>query len=114
MAFAVAGSAEDLMKDDTLLSLTTRACREGASLGKRLGTMEPWAAFSPVIAAPWAMKTWLGLLPKVSPEALFYAEEHFGRKLASQHRAMIREMIDLAIEKGVEHQAFAELARQLD
>lgn len=114
MAFAVAGSADALAHDDSLLSLTTRACREGASLGKRLGEMEPWAAFSPVIAAPWAMRTWLGLLPRIAPEALFYAEEHFGRKLASQHRVMIREMIDLAIGKGVEHQAMNELARRLD
>jgi 2-dehydropantoate 2-reductase len=113
MAFAVAGDAEALAKDDSLLSLTTRACREGASLGKRLGTMEPWAAFSPVIAAPWAMRTWLGLLPRLSSEALFYAEEHFARKLLSQHRVMIEEMIELAVDKGVEHQALRELAARL-
>jgi ketopantoate reductase len=113
MAFAVAGSADALAKDDSLLSLTTRACREGVSLGKRIGSMEPWAAFSPVIAAPWALRTWLGLLPRISPEALFYAEEHFGRKLDGQHRAMIREMIDLAKAKGVEHQALRELATRL-
>jgi ketopantoate reductase len=113
MAFAVAGSADALSKDDSLLSLTTRACRESASLGKRLGTMEPWAALSPAIAAPWAMRTWLGLLPRISPEALFYAEEHFARKLAGQHRVMIAEMIDLAIAKGVEHQAMRELAQRL-
>ena len=60
------------------------------------------------------MRTWLGLLPRISPEALFYAEEHFGRKLAGQHRAMIADMIDLAIAKGVEHQAMRELAARLD
>lgn len=114
MVFAVAGSAEALANDDSLLSLTTRVCREGATLGKRLGRMEPWAAFSPAIAAPWAMRTWLGLLPRISPEALFYAEDHFGRKLASQHRTMIADMIDLAIAKGVEHQAMRELAARLD
>lgn len=113
MAFAVAGSAEALARDDSLLSLTTRVCREGASLGKRIGNMEPWAAFSSAIAAPWAMRTWLGLLPRVSPEALFYAEEHFARKLAPQHRTMIADMIDLAIAKGVEHQAMRELAARL-
>lgn len=114
MVFAVAGSAEALAKDDSLLSLTTRVCREGASLGKRLGTVEPWAALSPAIAAPWAMRAWLGLLPRISPEALFYAEDHFGRKLAHQHRTMIADMIDLAIAKGVEHQAMRELAARLD
>lgn len=113
MAFAVAGSADALAKDESLLSLTTRACREGASLGKRLGNMEPWAAFSPVIAAPWALRAWLGLLPRISPEALFYSEEHFARKLAAQHRVMIREMIDLAREKRVSCDAFQELAQRL-
>jgi ketopantoate reductase len=114
MAFAIAGSADALAKDDSLMSLTTRACREGASLGKRIGNMEPWAAFSPVVAAPWALRTWLGLLPRISPEALFYAEEHFARKLRGQHRAMIQEMIDLAKDKGVEHQALGELAIRLE
>lgn len=114
MALAVAGSADALAKDDSLLTLTTRACREGVSLGKRLGSAEPFAAFTPVVAAPWALRTWLGFLGRVSPEALFYAEEHFARKLRAQHRVMIREMIDLAKEKGVEHQAFDELATRLD
>lgn len=113
MAFAVAGSAEAFAKDESLQSLTTRACREGASLGRRLGQVEVWAASSPVIAAPWALRTWLGLLPRISPEALFYAEEHFARKLAGQHRTMIREMIDLAKDRGLEHQAFDELAVRL-
>lgn len=114
MALAVAGSADALMKDDSLLSLTTRACREGVALGRRVGTPEPWAALSPFIAAPWALRAWLGMLGRVSPEALFYAEEHFARKLRAQHQVMIREMIDLAREKRVGHAAFEELAARLE
>jgi 2-dehydropantoate 2-reductase len=113
MAFAVAGSADALAKDETLLSLTTRACREGVSLGRRLGAMEPWAVFSPALAAPWAMRAWLGLLPRVAPEALFYAEEHFARKLRVQHRVMIDEMIAIAREKRVAHAALEELGMRL-
>jgi ketopantoate reductase len=113
MAFAVAGSADALVKDDSLLSLTTRACREGTSLGRRIGAVEPFALASPLIAAPWALRTGLAALARMSPEAIFYAEEHFGRKLAAQHRVMIREMIDLAKEKRVGHAAFEELAARL-
>lgn len=114
MALAVAGSAAALADDDALLSLTTRACREGVTLSRRIGSAEPWAVLSPALAAPWALRTWLRALGRVSPEALFYAEEHFARKLRVQHRVMIREMIDLARDKRVGHAAFEELAARLD
>lgn len=113
MALSIAGSAEALANDDTLLSLTTRACREGVALGRRIGAPEPWAALAPAIAAPWALRAGLATLARVSPEALFYAEEHFGRKLREQHRVMIREMIDLARERRVGHAALDELAQRL-
>ncbi len=113
MALAVAGSADALADDDALLSLTTRACREGVTLGRRIGHAEPWAALSPAIGAPWALRAWLRMLARVSPEGLFYAEEHFARKLRAQHQVMIREMIDLAREKHVGHAAFDELAERL-
>lgn len=114
MALAVAGSAAALADDDALLSLTMRACREGVTLSRRIGSAEPWAVLSPALAAPWALRTWLRALGRVSPEALFYAEEHFARKLRVQHRVMIREMIDLARDKRVGHAAFEELAARLD
>jgi Ketopantoate reductase PanE/ApbA len=113
MALSIAGSAQALTEDETLLSLTARACHEGVRLSHRIGTPEPWGSLTPVLAAPWAFRAWLGALPRVSPEALFYAEEHFGRKLKAQHRVMIQEMIDLAHEKGLPHDAFDELARRL-
>lgn len=113
MALSVAGSAAALMADDTLLSLATRACREGVRLSHRIGRPEPWAALAPAIGAPWALRTWLGALGQISPEALFYAEEHFGRKLKEQHRVMIDEMIELSREKGLPHEAFDELAARL-
>lgn len=113
MAMAVAGSAGALAADDDLLALTTRACREGASLARRIGTAEPWAGLTPVIAAPWAMRAWMAALARLSPEGLFYFEEHFGRKLRAQHEVMIREMIDLARDKRVESAALSELAARL-
>jgi 2-dehydropantoate 2-reductase len=113
MAISIAGSASSLIADDALLALTTSACGEGVRLGSRIGEAEPWAKLAPVFAAPWALRAWLQALGRISPEALFYAEEHFGRKLREQHRVMIREMIELANEKALPHEAFDELARRL-
>jgi 2-dehydropantoate 2-reductase len=110
MVISLAGSATALMKDEALLSLASRACREGVRLSHRIGEPAPWARLAPAFAAPWAMHAWLKMLARVSPEGLFYAEEHFGRKLREQHRVMIGEMALLAREKGLPHAAFDEIA----
>lgn len=114
MVLSIAGSAEALVADDTLLSLATRACREGVRLSHRIGQPELWASLAPAIAAPWALRTWLRALGRLSPEGLFYAEEHFGRKLKEQHRVMIHEMIELAREKALPSEALEELAARLE
>jgi hypothetical protein len=66
------------------------------------------------MAAPWAMQTWLKMLARVSPEGLFYAEEHFGRKLRAQHLQMASEIAELARARGLGHAAFDELAATLE
>lgn len=114
MVLSIAGSAEALVADDALLSLATRACREGVRLSHRIGQPELWASLAPVISAPWALRAWLRALGRLSPEGLFYAEEHFARKLKDQHRVMIGEMIELAREKGLPREAFEELAARLE
>jgi ketopantoate reductase len=113
MLLSVAGSAEALANDEALLSLATRACSDGVRLSYRIGEPEVWASLAPIYSAPWALRLWLRTLGAISPEAVFYAEEHFGRKLREQHRVMIREMIELARAKGLPHEAFTELAARL-
>lgn len=114
MLLAVAGSGPALATDEQLLGLAARACSEGVRLAHRIGRPELWASLAPAIAAPWALRESLRLLERLSPEGLFYAEEHFGRKLREQHRVMIRDMIELAREKSLPHEAFDELARRLE
>lgn len=114
MLLAVTGSAAALTSDDVLLSVATRACREGVRLAYRLGSPEIWASLTPALAAPWALRLFFDTLGRVMPEGLFYAEEHFGRKLMAQHRVMIRDMIALAQAKGLPHEAFDEIARRLE
>lgn len=114
MGLAVAGSAAALAADDALLELVARACREGSRLAYRIGTPELFVALTPVVSAPWALRAWLGALGRLSPEALFYAEEHFSRKLVDQHRLMAREMSEIAEDKGLPHAAIDALAERLD
>ncbi len=114
MALCVAGSAAALAKDDALGELASRACREGVRLAHRIGTPEPLASLAPALASPWALELWLGALARLSPEAIVYAEEHFGRKLVRQHQQMAHDMIELAREKGVPHAALVALAEHLE
>jgi 2-dehydropantoate 2-reductase len=113
MAVCIAGSAGALAADDRLVELTGRACREGVRLGDRIGRPEAWARFTPVLAAPWALRGGLSALGKASPEGLVYFETHFGRKLKAQHRVMVEEMIELARERRLPHEAMDELAERL-
>lgn len=109
MGLAIAGSIDALAKDDALCGLVSRACTEGQRLGDRLGTPIFVANFFPVITSRWGIPL-LRLLPD---EARFFAEDHFGRKIADQHRVMIRQMIELAAVKGLPHSAFDEIERRL-
>lgn len=111
MGIAVAGGGAALVADEELCALVARACTEGGRLAHRIGTPEPYAAFFPIIASRWALRLAFSALPK---EALFFVEEHFGRKIAEQHRVMIRQMIELAAEKALPHEALDELAVRLD
>jgi ketopantoate reductase len=112
MALALAGSVEALEADDALLALTQRACREGVRFAARIGEPEPFAPLAPVFAAPWALRLGFDFLRWLSPEAIFFAEEHFGRKLKAQHAAMIGELARFAEEKGLPCDAFLELGRR--
>lgn len=114
MAIAVAGSVDALVADHALLHTTAEACREGASLGRTIGRPEPWAAFAPLAAHPSTLRAGFALLRRLSPEGLFYAEEHFGRKLLDQHRVMAREMTALMRARGLPHAATLALATRLE
>lgn len=113
MSVGLAGGLEALAADGELLALTSRACREGVELGRSLGRPEAGAMVGPLLATPLAMRAVVAALRRLSPEALFYVDEHFGRKLRAQHRVMAREMAALARTKHVPHDAIDALAAKL-
>lgn len=109
MGMAIGGSIDGLLADDALVDLVSRACVEGQRLGHRLGQPLFVANFFPIVTSRWGMRL-LKLLPA---EARYFTESHFGRKIAEQHRVMIRQMIELAEAKGLPHSAFDEVLRRL-
>lgn len=113
MAVGLAGGLEALARNAELLSLTSRACREGVELGRSIGRPEAGAMLGPLLARPLVMRTVVAAVRRLSPEALFYVDEHFGRKLRAQHRLMAREMAELARARQVPHAAIDELAAKL-
>jgi 2-dehydropantoate 2-reductase len=114
MAVGLAGGLEALAADPLLLALTSRACREGTELSHRIGRAEAGARLGSILARPLPMRVIVAALRRLSPEALFYVDEHFGRKLRAQHRVMAHAMVELAKEKSVDHAAISELALRLD
>jgi 2-dehydropantoate 2-reductase len=114
MSVGLAGGLEELAKDASLLALTSRACGEGVELARRIGRPEMGALLGPLFATPLAMRAAVLALRRLSPEALFYIDEHFGRKLRAQHRVMAHEMAKLARTKQTSHRALDELALRLD
>jgi 2-dehydropantoate 2-reductase len=109
MALDIAGSAETLLANDALLSLALDAAGEGRELGKSVGKAEAWASMLLRFVGPRTLKMGVSLARSRAPEAVLYAEQHFGRKLHAQNVAMAGRMIELARDKGVAAQALGEL-----
>ena len=114
MAVGLAGGMAALAGDPLLLALTSRACREGVELAHRIGRAEAGARLGPLLATPLLMRVIVTAVGRLSPEALFYVDEHFGRKLRAQHRVMAHAMVELAKQKSASHAAISELALRLD
>jgi ketopantoate reductase len=114
LALDVAGSVEALLAEDALLSLALDAASEGRELGKSVGKAEAWASMLLRFAGPRALKMGVGLARSRAPEAVLYAEQHFGRKLHAQNVAMAGRMVDLARDKGVAAPALARLYARLN
>lgn len=113
MALSLAGSLDALARDPALLDLARRACAEGVALGRRIGRPELAGPLAPLVARPALLRPAARALARWSPEAVFYAEEHFGRKLRAQHLVMARDMRSLAEDKGVTHEAIDAIADRL-
>src|SRR5690606_38411771 len=103
-----------LTADHALLDLVAEACREGRALSRSIGRPEPWAALAPLGATPATLRAAFWGLARLSPEGLFYAEEHFGRKLYRQHVITARAMASFARDRGTPHEAIDAILARLE
>jgi hypothetical protein len=113
MALDAAGSLDALLADRALVELAFAAAREGRELGQAVGKAEAWASTLLRFVGPRTLRMGIGLARSRSPEALAYAEQHFGRKLHAQSVAMASQMVELALEKGTPAAKMAELLARL-
>jgi hypothetical protein len=101
MALDAAGGLDALLSDRALLDLAVAATREGCELGETIGRAEAWASTLLRFVGPRMIRIGVGLARSRAPEALAYAEDHFGRKLHAQNVAMAAQMVELAREREV-------------
>lgn len=113
MALDAAGGLDPLLADRKLVDLAFSATREGRELGQAVGKAEAWASTLLRFVGPLTLRMGIGLARSRSPEAVAYAEQHFGRKLHAQNVAMAAQMVALARAKGTPAEAMTELLARL-
>ncbi len=113
MALDVGGGVSGLLEDRALTALALRAAAEGASLATCLGPVASWASVITRFLNGITLRVGVRLARLQSPEAVFYVDEHFGRKLHAQNVAMANAIVLLAEEKGTPHAALGALRDRL-
>jgi 2-dehydropantoate 2-reductase len=113
MALDAAGGLDALLDDRDLVALALSATREGGELGRAVGKAEAWAGALLRFVGPLTLRMGLGLARSRAPEAVTYAEQHFGHKLHAQNVAMAAQMVELAHEKGTPAEHLTELLQRL-
>lgn len=114
MALAVARGVAPLLADDALLALAVAAASEAAEVARTVGTPATWAELLVRFARPGLLKVGAGIAKQMSPEAVRYVDEHFGRKLGAQSVTMGRKLQALAARTRLPHDAIDALAARAE
>jgi 2-dehydropantoate 2-reductase len=105
------GGVDGVLADKDLLATVIEAAHETDTLGTKLGKVAPWAHILTKFIGPFTIKPGVALARRLAPEAVRFAEEHFGPKLHAQHLAMGAAILEL----GRDHdQAMPALERLMD
>ena len=105
------GGIDGVLDDKDLLATVIEAAHETDALGSKLGKVASWAHVLTKFIGPYTIKPGVALARRLAPEAVRFAEEHFGPKLHEQHLAMGAAILEL----GRDHeQAMPALARLMD
>jgi predicted dinucleotide-binding enzyme len=89
------GGVDGVLADKDLLATTIDAAHETAALGSKLGKVAPWANVLTKFVGPYTIKPGVALARLLAPEAVRFAEQHFGPKLHAQHLAMGAAILEL-------------------
>jgi hypothetical protein len=103
------GGVDRLLGDKELFATVIDAAHESAVLGQKLGKVASWAHLLTRFVGPYTLKPAVALARTLAPEALRFAESHFGPKLHAQHVAMGDAILEIARELGQEVPALARL-----
>ncbi|HEU4407659.1 MAG TPA: 2-dehydropantoate 2-reductase N-terminal domain-containing protein [Polyangiaceae bacterium] len=107
------GGLAEALADDELSSLAFRALAETRRLARHVGQPAPGASPLLALARPWQLRALARLGPSAGGEVAAFWDEHFGHKLAAQHRAMAHQVLALARRLGVLLPNFAALTARL-
>ena len=112
-AIDAGGGIEGILADKDLFATVIDAARESDALGQKLGKVASWAHLLTRFVGPYTLKPAVALAHRLAPEALRFAEEHFGHKLHAQHLAMGGAILELGREVGLPMPALERLMETL-
>jgi 2-dehydropantoate 2-reductase len=112
-AIDAGGGIEGILADKDLFATVIDAARESDALGQKLGKVASWAHLLTRFVGPYTLKPAVALAHRLLPEAIRFAEEHFGHKLHDQHLAMGGTILELGREVGLPMPALERLMEVL-
>lgn len=98
-AIGAAGGVEKVLADADFFATVIEAAHESDALGRRLGKVASWAHLLTRFVGPYTLKPAVALARTLAPEALRFADVHFGPKLHDQHVAMGEAILALAAQE---------------
>ncbi len=108
-AIDAGGGIDRLLADKDLFATVIDAARESDALGQKLGKVASWAHLLTRFVGPYTLKPAVALAHRLAPEALRFAEEHFGHKLHAQHLGMGEAILEMGREHGLPMPALVQL-----
>jgi ketopantoate reductase len=80
-AINAGGGIDGVLADEELLATVIDAAHETATFSGKLGKVAPWASVLTKFIGPYTLKPGVALARLLAPEAVRFAEQHFGPKL---------------------------------
>jgi len=100
-ALGIGGSIDGVLNQKELVSTVLETAKECETLAKKVGKVASWAQLLGRFIGPYTLKPGVALARRLAPEAVHFAEIHFGPKLTGQHAVVGASIAELGRERGV-------------